>query len=58
MLELLNLHELENFRFVYKLSFLSFFKMFFRALENAARLFFNLNDFVFASLVKFFFCII
>ena len=29
--------------------------MFFRALENAARLFFNLSDFVFASLVKFFF---
>ena len=34
-------------------SFLSLFKIFFRAWENAARSFFNLSDVIFAALVKF-----
>ena len=34
-------------------SFLSFFKIFFRAWENAARLFFNVSDVIFATLLKF-----
>ena len=34
-------------------SFLSLFKIFFRAWENAARLFFSLGDAIFATLVKF-----
>ena len=33
--------------------FLSFFKVFFRAWTNAARLFFNLSDVITAILVKF-----
>ena len=32
---------------------LSFFKIFFRTWENAARLFFNFSDVIFATLVKF-----
>ena len=36
-------------------SFLSFLKIFFRAWENAARLFFNIRDVVFTILVKFYF---
>ena len=34
-------------------SFLSLFKIFFRAWENAARLFFSFGDIIFATLVKF-----
>ena len=34
-------------------SFLSLFKIFFRAWENAARLLFILSDVIFATLVKF-----
>ena len=34
-------------------SFLSLFKIFFRAWENAVRLFFNVSDVIFATLVKF-----
>ena len=34
-------------------SFLSFFKIFFGAWENAVTLFFNFSDVIFANLVKF-----
>ena len=48
------LREPDDFEFVYKPQFfLSFFKIFFRAWENAARLFFNFSDVKFATLVKF-----
>ena len=55
MLELIKFTRARGFpQYLYiNPSFLSFFKIFFRAWENAAGLSFNLSDVIFSTLVKF-----